>query len=280
MADLLTACDTAVDLPKVTAGMIRNWMAEQFSEANGYACIFEVANGTGHTARRSADAVVVNLWPSRGMEIVGYEHKVSRSDWLHELKQPEKAWPVMQYCDRWILLAAPGVAKAEEVPINWGWQEFDGQKLRARKAAPALTPKALDRTFVASMLRRPVRDVESMIKRKLDESRAALEKEFDERLERKLSARMSRADEVMKKVTEIKDATGIDLTSWSPATERIAAALKFAMSADPFGRFGGLVGSVRDVQGALTSLQELQEQLAEFMPAESMLPQNRRGAKG
>jgi hypothetical protein len=266
--DLLT---TGGQLPaprKITAVDICNWMAETFSEANGYACLFEVSNGTGSHARRSADAVVMNLWPSRGLELVGYEHKVSRSDWLHELKQPEKAWPVMQYCDRWILLAAPGVAKAEEIPINWGWHEFDGEKLKVRKAAPALQPKTLDRTFLGAMLRRPVRDVENMVKRAVEKRRAELEEDFERRVEQRANARLTRAEEVMKKVAEIKEATGIDLTGWTASTEKVTAALKFAIAAEPFSRFGGVSGAVQDVERALERLQELRTQLAEFIPAE------------
>jgi len=32
----------------------------------------------------------MDLWPSGGLEIHGHEVKVSRSDWLRELKEPEK----------------------------------------------------------------------------------------------------------------------------------------------------------------------------------------------
>lgn len=47
---------------------------------------------------RYADVVAVNLWSSRGYAIHGFELKVSRSDWLRELKQPEKAEPIFRYC--------------------------------------------------------------------------------------------------------------------------------------------------------------------------------------
>lgn len=266
--DLLTNAGQLPAPAKVTAAAICNWMAETFSEANGYACLFEVSNGTGSHARRSADAVVMNLWPSRGMEIVGYEHKVSRSDWLHELKQPEKAWPVMQYCDRWILLAAPGVARAEEIPINWGWHEFDGEKLKVRKQPPALTPKPLDRTFVAAMVRRPVREVEAMVKSAVDKKRQELEADINRRIEQAVSRRVSAAEEVMKKVAEIKEATGIELTGWSASSQDVIAALKFAMAVKPFNRYGGVPGAIGDVERALERLRDIHKRLEEFMPPE------------
>lgn len=254
-------------LGPVTAGTICRWMAETYSEANGYACLFEVSNGTGSSARRSADAVVMNLWPSRGMELVGYEMKVARSDWLHELKQPEKAWPVMKYCDRWNLIASPGVAKVEEVPANWGFIEYDGKKMRTRKAAPLLTPEPLARTFIASLLRRPVRDVEAMVKAAADRKVAELEAEFTRRVEQAVNRRVKAAEDVMAKVAEIKATTGIDLTSWTPQADVIAA-LKFAMTAEPFKAFRGYNSALSRVESAAKALQEMRAQLAPFLPQE------------
>ncbi|MEJ1938550.1 hypothetical protein WDZ92_50795, partial [Nostoc sp. NIES-2111] len=97
VAEGLATEPVALPSGKVTTAMVNAHMAATYSEANGYACLFEVANGTGSNASRAADIVVLNLWPSRGMDFNGYEVKTARSDWLRELKQPEKAWPVMQY---------------------------------------------------------------------------------------------------------------------------------------------------------------------------------------
>lgn len=267
MADLLSNA-TLPQPTKVDTSTIRDHLAEIFSEAAGYACLFEVANGTGSNARTFADAVVMSLWPSRGFEIVGYEIKVGRGDWLKELKQPEKAWPVMQYCDRWYLLSAPGVAKADEIPGPWGWQEFDGGKLRTKKAAPALEAKPISRTFVASMVRRPVRDVEAMARNVAEKRRKELETDFDRRVKQAVEYESLRVREAEVKLQAIKVATGIDLHSYRVTDEKVAAALKFAMAADPFGRYGGLESVVARMQTALSDLQALQMQVSEFTPKE------------
>ncbi len=71
-----------------------------------YAIFFEVANGTGATCRRYADAVAMGLFPSRGLELHGIECKSVRSDWLRELTEPAKAeegW--YPFCDRWWVAA-------------------------------------------------------------------------------------------------------------------------------------------------------------------------------
>lgn len=46
----------------------------------------EVRNAASFDANRSADALAFNFWTSRGLAVHGYEVKVSRSDWLRELK--------------------------------------------------------------------------------------------------------------------------------------------------------------------------------------------------
>lgn len=71
-----------------------------------YALMFEVRSGTGHSSQvRYADAMALGLWPSRGLELTGFEIKVSRSDWLRELKEPQKADRIGRFCDRWYVVA-------------------------------------------------------------------------------------------------------------------------------------------------------------------------------
>ena len=50
-----------------------------------YAFLRQVRNAAGFDAKRTFDAVVVGLWPSRGHDIHVIEVKVSRSDWQREL---------------------------------------------------------------------------------------------------------------------------------------------------------------------------------------------------
>ena len=41
-----------------------------------------VRNAAGFDANRTADGIAMSLWPSRGLEVYGFEIKVSRGDWL------------------------------------------------------------------------------------------------------------------------------------------------------------------------------------------------------
>jgi len=64
-----------------------------------WAFIREFRNATGFSATRSADALAFGMYRSRGQAIIGFEVKTVRSDWLRELKNPEKAEPIAQFCD-------------------------------------------------------------------------------------------------------------------------------------------------------------------------------------
>lgn len=125
---------------------------------DAYALFFEMRNGTGYQRRtvRTADALVVGLWPSRGLDLIGIEIKASRSDWLRELADPAKAEEgLFPYCDQWYLAVADEkIVQAGELPKTWGLLAPKGCKLVCRVEAPTLAPKPMDRLQLAAILRR------------------------------------------------------------------------------------------------------------------------------
>ena len=120
-----------------------------------WACFPEIANGTGTHVRRHADALAMNLYPSRGLEIRGFEIKVSRGDLRRELKNPEKAESVARFCDSWWIVAPADVCKLEDLPLAWGLMVPTDKGLRTVRAATALHPDRAEptRTFLAAVLR-------------------------------------------------------------------------------------------------------------------------------
>lgn len=115
----------------------------------------EVRNGTGFKrTERYADGLLVSLWPSRGVWFAGIEVKVSRRDWLSELKNPAKSADIQKWCRYWWLATAEGVARPEEIPEAWGWVEVSKKgRLHVRKSAPPSGTEPLTVDFVASILR-------------------------------------------------------------------------------------------------------------------------------
>lgn len=134
------------------SGQLKDAMRRRFPP-EAYALLFEVPNGTGSAKSRSADAMTVSLWPSRGLEVGGYEFKSNRSDWLRELKNPEKAESFHQFCDKWYLVTTDKVAKADEIPSGWGWLVLHGGQLRQEKEAELIRRSEWTSEFIAGVMR-------------------------------------------------------------------------------------------------------------------------------
>lgn len=76
----------------------------------------------------------------------GHEVKVSRSDWLTELADPSKADVWKRFVHHWWLVVPDAaIVRPGELPEGWGLLSLEnsGEKLRARIAAPRLTPEPL-----------------------------------------------------------------------------------------------------------------------------------------
>lgn len=144
----------ASDQKKKTTADIRSAVKNYFC-APAWATFFEVHDSTGF-ATRSADALTMSLYPSRGLELYGLEFKASRADWLRELKQPEKADIIASQCDRWAIVTTDtSILKEEELPDWWGWYICSGVSLRVKKRPQSNPHKSpISKEFLAAILRR------------------------------------------------------------------------------------------------------------------------------
>lgn len=82
--------------PRLTEAKVTELLRQRHSApgnggAGEHAFLAQVRNAAGFDANRTFDAVTVGLWPSRGLPVDVWEIKVSRSDWLNELRKPAKA---------------------------------------------------------------------------------------------------------------------------------------------------------------------------------------------
>lgn len=122
--------------------------------APAWVVLDELREATAWVGSHEADSVAFGTWPSRGFQIIGFEVKSYRGDWLSELKKPEKQVAIGSYCHHWWVVCSKDVAKLEEFPPNWGWLTPRGQGLHIEKQAVDLTPEPLNHAFLASIVRK------------------------------------------------------------------------------------------------------------------------------
>lgn len=179
-----------------------------------YATFFEVGDATGGRHSRWADAVSMACWPSRGLAVTGFELKASRSDWLREKKDPTKSSAIQKYCDKWILVTAPGVILDGELPETWGHMELSGARLVTKVKAPALTSEPLDRPFLAALLRRAGQASEAMIASRVGEATEAARTRAEERIAQEVKRRTEGRAEAAEAMAEFEKASGVQIRNW------------------------------------------------------------------
>lgn len=109
------------------------------------------------------DFVAFCLWGGNGRRyrVLGFEVKVSRGDWLRELKAIEKAQHWARVVDDFYVVAPAGVVPLEELPRGWGLLQVHGGSsgsLRLKAHPQTATPAdTLPRELVARLLDRDAR---------------------------------------------------------------------------------------------------------------------------
>lgn len=199
--------------------MVRAALRKRYA-APEFALFEEVRNGTGGYGTRSADAVAMGLWPSRGIEIHGIEIKVRRSDWLSELKNPQKADEIAQYCDRWWLAVGDEtVVKSGELPATWGLVVLRGDVLVQRIEAPALSPIPPSRMFIAALLRRVAHGLEKLQATARIEGYQRAEATMPATHERDMTQLRQESERSQELLASFELASGIQISKWSHGTE-------------------------------------------------------------
>ena len=198
---------------RLTAADVRAALLNRY-RAPEWACCFVVADRTGARPTRSAYAIAMSVYPSRGLRLHGFEIKVSRSDWLHELKQPDKSVPLQRYCDHWWIVTPPDIVREGELPPTWGHLVLKGNGFHCSTKAPVLDREPWQPEFLAALLRRAheARDraIREGIDRAMADERAAIENQISKRVERALSIRSSMRDEAVRQLEAIRQAAGIE----------------------------------------------------------------------
>lgn len=161
--------------PPCTVAEIRRGLERRYR--NGWLVLHEVANSLGSMpsaklvrgfdipSKRYMDTIAIGLFRSTKHRIIAHEIKVRRSDWLAELRMPEKAGAFTDRVHGFYVVAPRGVVKPNELPDGWGHLVWYPTLIRvARKAI--LIDRGIPPTFVASLLarcNRPLRTVKGSL---------------------------------------------------------------------------------------------------------------------
>lgn len=220
----------------LTAADVEARLAKKFA-APEFAFLPQLSNGTGGHRSRTADAVAMSVWPSRGLHLHGFEIKVSRGDYRHEMKQPEKSEAVQRFCHFWWIVTDKNVIREglDIIPPTWGWMEAFGVGLTIKKQAPMLTPEAFSVPFVAALLRGAAEAIPYL---KNDFVPAAdVDALVSERTQRNLALELARRDPsadqlkaLQERVTAFEAAAGIQISHrFGEDPAKIGAAVKLLM---------------------------------------------------
>lgn len=208
------------------------------------------------------------LWPSRGLAITGIEVKSFRSDWLRELKQPEKAEGIFKFCDYWYLVTTTTeVAKLEEIPETWGWMALKGTKLVTMKEAPKLEAQPLSRHFVAAMLKRATQGMvpESEVAAKIKEGAETMAARNKSYAQENMDRVSKMYKELQEKVRDFEQASGVQINRYSSGNAKdIGEAVRLVLS-------GGLSSHVTGLRNATDQLKRIADRAQKTLETVELL---------
>ncbi|MFM2090729.1 MAG: Bordetella phage vB BbrM [Planctomycetota bacterium] len=199
----------------ITAADIDRRLREKYPLADGWITMGEV---TPPGTSRRFDLIAIMGWNSRGHEALGFEVKVSRGDWLRELKDPAKAEPLVRLCSRWWIVAPPGVVEVEELPPAWGLQVVHESVIRVAKQAPQLNPEPWSpAVWRCMMLRQATREARTPddLERAKREGAAAGAEEWRKMMDAQEERHRTAMAELRATIEAAEKATGVRLNRYT-----------------------------------------------------------------
>ena len=208
-------------------------MIETRHRPPAWACFPSVRSQTRYSGNiRTADAIAMSLWPSRGLELHGFEIKSTVADFRLEIRNPEKAEEIARFCHRWWIVAPKGVATLDDLPPTWGLYEASNGKLRISKQADPMAPEPLTHAFLGALLRKVQEGHEKAAKGLIHPSE--IQQRLDEEHQHGVTAgesncryELKRLRTLAKRVAVFEKQAGVELGSWR-GPEEMAELFKVA----------------------------------------------------
>ena len=259
MATELPLFESPAPPKKWTSGELYQRIASTFPEP-GYVTLEEVRDATGFDGCRTADAIAISLYRSRGKSLWGFEIKVSRYDWLQELKQPQKAENIMRYCHHWALVASSeDIVQKGELPPTWGMYIPHKNRLKCIVAPPKLEPVPMDMRMFTALVYAVKRSHRSIDERALKE---ATDKAFESG-QNSASHFAQNYKDLQEKVSAFEKASGLTIQyGWNGKPDKVGAAVKMIIDHDKT-----LDALMRQMKYASDSAERLKKEIDEQIEA-------------
>lgn len=159
-------------IPVKTADVLKH-LEKKFANPQQYVAVTELRAAAGTKYSQQAfDFWVMDCFPSNHHERTCFEVKVSRADFLKEIKDPRKRRMGLALSNRFYFIAPEGIVKIEEVPpecglyelywtnVEYSWYRDAEQKIvepylieKHTIQAPRRDPNGLSWAFVAALAR-------------------------------------------------------------------------------------------------------------------------------
>lgn len=259
MSDLFTTEEKVTK--KVTAKDMEGYLADRYCDSRQWVFLTQVQYSTGG-GNRIADAMAFNMYRSNGYEIIGFEIKVSRSDFLSELKDMSKSNEIMEYCDKWYLVVSDAsIVKDGELPKDWGLLVLKDGKLVQKVRPVPHKPKPMDCGFIASVLRKGADAVTSIKNQYIPRSeiKDEVEQARKQGYEQGRGYNGKQTEDALKslreEVLEFEKASGIKFDAWRGKEyfKSLGMYVKVAMDLDAY----SIEYGVRNIEGTIKSLEKV-----------------------
>lgn len=242
-----------------------------------------VRDATGYGQSRTADGLYMGCWQSVGIQLHGFEVKVSRGDWLKEIQDVSKAGCFEKYCHYWWVCVTDGIVELAEMPAQWGLKIVskteDGERsCRVKKAATLNSNASLDYKFFASCLRKCKREDpgEIELKKKMDAEywRGKKDGEKSNRSHQSLERVRDEVEKHQKKLADFETASGVRIEDWHHNPRQIGEAVRHVLQ---YGighakRLQEIVSLCDRIRDDTNKLIELEKESASAAPTEAENP--------
>lgn len=142
----------------MTADEIKAILAKRHSSLLRWICVTELPTTTSvYSALRIIDVFAMALIQSlNNYERIAYEIKISRADWLSELRNPRKRAAAMSLSNRFFFVLVHGIYKKGDLPKDdCGILEItSGKQIKLIRRAKRRKVKPMPLGFIAALARR------------------------------------------------------------------------------------------------------------------------------